>query len=275
MRTRVITAVVMVAVLIPFFIFSDTLAFPILLSFLGALGVYEMQTCIGAGKTVPSILPSLLVAAGLPFLSRHCPGQVLPFSFLIFFLLIILSYGASVFSKGKYPVDIAALSCSTTAYISFGFSSVLLLRDLPHGEAVCFLSFVIPWVTDTFAYFCGRAFGKHKLIPEVSPKKTVEGSVGGTLCALLLTLLYGFLIGRFTSLTPNYLGIAVTAAAGSLLSQCGDLMMSLVKRKFGVKDYGKLFPGHGGVLDRFDSVLCTAPALYFLTAFLPSLSLFK
>lgn len=130
-------------------------------------------------------------------------------------------------------------------------------------------------MTDTFAYFCGRAFGKHKLIPDVSPKKTVEGSVGGTVCAVLVTLLYGLLIGAVTESKPNYLPLALVTLIVSLVSQCGDLIMSLVKRKFGIKDYGKLFPGHGGVLDRFDSVICVSPFIYFMTEFIPVLKLFS
>jgi len=130
-------------------------------------------------------------------------------------------------------------------------------------------------VTDTFAYFSGRLFGKHKLIPAVSPKKTVEGSVGGTLFAVILTVLYGFVIGQVSEATPNYIALAVVALVVSLLSQCGDLVMSLVKRRFGIKDYGKLFPGHGGVLDRFDSVVITAPTLYFLITLVPNFHLFS
>ncbi len=275
MKTRVLTAIVMVAVMIPFFIFSDTIAFPLLISILAAVGVYEMQNCIGSKKQYTVSIPSIIMAAGMPFLVRCQPSGILGYVFLISFVLITYTYTVSVFSKHRFAVDTAALSASTAVYISFGFSSVILLRDLSHGQYIYFLAFIIPWVTDTFAYFCGRAFGKHKLIPDVSPKKTVEGSIGGTLSAIGITLLYGFVLGHFTEAVPNYIGLAVTAAVVSLLSQCGDLIMSLIKRKFEIKDYGKLFPGHGGVLDRFDSIICTAPFIYFLTEFVPALALFS
>ncbi len=264
----------MVAVMIPFFIFSDTVAFPLLIAFLAAIGVYEMQSCIGSKKQYAVLVPSVTAAAGMPFLVRFHPSGILGYVFLISFVLITYTYAAAVFSKHRLAADTAALSASTSVYIAFGFSSVVLLRDLFHGQYIYFLAFIIPWVTDTFAYFCGRAFGKHKLIPDVSPKKTVEGSAGGTLFAVLITLLYGFIIGRITEAVPNYIGLAVTAAVVSLLSQCGDLIMSLIKRKFEIKDYGKLFPGHGGVLDRFDSIICTAPFIYFLSEFVPALKLF-
>jgi phosphatidate cytidylyltransferase len=265
----------MVAAMVPFFIFSHTVAFPLLMAFLGAVGVYEMQGCIGAKKLLAASLPPMLVAAGLPFLVRYGKGNVFAYLFAIAFALIAYEMIVSVFSGKKFGVESAALSGAMGVYVAVGFAAVVMLRDLPYGQFIYFLTFIIPWVTDTFAYFSGRLFGKHKLIPEVSPKKTVEGSVGGTLFAVLLTVLYGFVIGKVSEATPNYLALAVVALAVSLLSQCGDLVMSLVKRRFGIKDYGKLFPGHGGVLDRFDSVVITAPTLYFLTTLIPHFHLFS
>lgn len=275
MKTRVITAIVMIAVIIPFFIFSDTVAFPILASFLAAVGVYEMQGCIGSKKQLLISLPSIIIAMSVPLLARYVSENLLTYVFIISFALITYNYAVSVFSKHKYGVETAALSASTTVYISFGFASIVLLRDLSFGQYIYFLAFIIPWVTDTFAYFCGRAFGKHKLIPDVSPKKTIEGSIGGTLFAIGLTLLYGFVISKTTDAIPNYLGIAIVSLIVSLLSQCGDLIMSLIKRKFEIKDFGKLFPGHGGVLDRFDSVILAAPFIYFLSEFVSVLTLFS
>lgn len=275
MKTRVLTAIVMVAVMVPFFVFSDTVAFPILMALLGAVGVGEMFACVGAGKRYLGALLPLVTALGMPFLARYVTGaELFTYLFPIAFALVAYAFSVSVFSGEKYDVNQAAVTGASSIYIAFGFSSLVLLRDLPYGLWLCFLAFIIPWMTDTFAYFCGRAFGKHKLIPTVSPKKTVEGSVGGTLCAILLTLLYGFLVGQFTEATPQYLALALTALAVSLLSQCGDLIMSLIKRKYGIKDYGKIFPGHGGVLDRFDSIIMTAPILFFVTTLIPSMTLF-
>ena len=275
MKQRVITAIVMVAVMIPFFIFSWTLAFPVLAGFLAAVGIFEMQRCIGSVKHYAVSVPTVIAAAGMPFLVRYVKNDVIGYVFFICFALITYTFAVSVFSKHRFPVETAAFSCSTAVYISFGFSALVLLRDLEHGRYIYLLAFIIPWVTDTFAYFCGRAFGKHKLIPDVSPKKTVEGSVGGTVCAVLVTLLYGLLIGAVTESKPNYLPLALVTLIVSLVSQCGDLIMSLVKRKFGIKDYGKLFPGHGGVLDRFDSVICVSSFIYFMTEFIPVLKLFS
>lgn len=121
MKTRVLTAIVMVAVMIPFFIFSDTIAFPLLISILAAVGVYEMQNCIGSKKQYTVSIPSIIMAAGMPFLVRCQPSGILGYVFLISFVLITYTYTVSVFSKHRFAVDTAALSASTAVYISFGF----------------------------------------------------------------------------------------------------------------------------------------------------------
>lgn len=276
MKTRVLTAIVMVAVMVPFFVFSDTVMFPLLMALLALIGIYEMQGCIGSKKQPIPVILSVLTGAGMPFLARYYNGEgFFGYVFLIAFALIALTFVVSVFSGDEFTVEKAALSSSTAVYIAFGFTSLVLLRDLKFGVYIFLIPFVISWMTDTFAYFSGMLFGKHKLIPSVSPKKTVEGAIGGTVCAVALTLLYGFIAGRISGSEPQYLSIAIIATVVSVLSQCGDLVMSLIKRKFGIKDYGKLFPGHGGVLDRFDSIIITSPFIYFITTLIPFMELFK
>ena len=276
MKTRVITAIVMVAAMVPFFIWSDTVAFPILMALTASVGIYEMQGCIGSKKQYFSSVFAAAVGLGMPFLARYYKGGgLLGYLFLSAFAVITYMLIVSVFSGKAFTVETAALSGATTVYISFGFTAMVLLRDMPYGQYIYFLPFIISWMTDTFAYFSGMLLGKHKLIPSVSPKKTVEGAIGGTLFGVLLTLLYGFIVGQVSDASPNYLAIGIVALVVSLLSQCGDLIMSLIKRKFEIKDYGKLFPGHGGVLDRFDSIIITASFIYFLVSFVPSLTLFK
>lgn len=276
MKTRVLTAIVMVAVMVPFFVFSDTVMFPLLMALLALIGIYEMQGCIGSKKQPIPVILSVLTGAGMPFLARYYNGEgFFGYVFLIAFALIALTFVVSVFSGDEFTVEKAALSSSTAVYIAFGFTSLVLLRDLKFGVYIFLIPFVISWMTDTFAYFSGMLFGKHKLIPSVSPKKTVEGAIGGTVCAVALTLLYGFIAGKISGAEPQYLSIAIIATIVSVLSQCGDLVMSLIKRKFGIKDYGKLFPGHGGVLDRFDSIIITSPFIYFITTLIPFMELFK
>lgn len=275
MKTRVLTAIVMVAVMVPFFVFSHTVAFPILMALLSAIGIYEMSACIGAKKQGFATALAMAVGLGMPFLVRYCGEGVFGYLFVIAFAIIAVCIICAVFSGESFTADKAAILSSNAIYISFGFSSLVLLRDLKYGVYIFIIPFVISWMTDTFAYFTGMLIGKHKLIPTVSPKKTVEGAVGGTVFAVALTLLYGFIAGKLSGAEPQYLSIAIIATVTSVLSQCGDLVMSLIKRKYGIKDYGKLFPGHGGVLDRFDSIIITASFIYFITAFIPFMEIFK
>ena len=267
MKTRVLTAIVMVALMVPFFVWSGTVAFPILMALLGAVGAYEMQSCIGVKKQYLSVIPAVLVGMGLPFLARYVSDGIFGYIFLISFGIITYMLILSVFSGKKYTVENAALSAVTSVYISFGFCAMVLLRDLRFGGYIFLLPFVISWITDTFAYFSGMLFGKHKLIPSVSPKKTIEGAVGGVVFCVIFFVVYGIIIELTTEYEANYFVLAVAGVIVSVVSQIGDLIMSLIKRKFGIKDYGKIFPGHGGILDRCDSILAVTTVVAIICTF--------
>jgi len=131
------------------------------------------------------------------------------------------------------------------------------------------LIFLSSWGCDTCAYCAGRLFGKHKMAPVLSPKKTVEGAIGGVIGSILLTLLYSVIMRRFMEIPDKtmYVMLAVSAV-GAFISMVGDLAASAIKRNYEVKDYGKLIPGHGGILDRFDSVFFTAPIVYYMAVHL-------
>ena len=152
--------------------------------------------------------------------------------------------------------------------IPFLLSSVLrILAQYEKGRLYLLAPFLAAWCCDSFAQITGILFGKHKLIPQVSPKKTVEGSVGGLLGGMAGLLVYGAAAGRWFGGQPNYPLLALAGLAGALAGMLGDLAMSLLKRKSGIKDYGNIMPGHGGVLDRFDSVLFAAPLFELLFRF--------
>lgn len=136
------------------------------------------------------------------------------------------------------------------------------------GLYYLFLIFICAWMTDTGAYFSGRFFGKHKLAPSISPKKTVEGSVGGIICAMLGCIVLGLVATYINEASPNYWLLALVGLIGSCLAQLGDLIASLIKRTCGVKDFGNIMPGHGGALDRFDSVIMVSPFIYYLCLFM-------
>lgn len=269
MLTRILTAIGIAAVLIPTAIFSDTVAFPIVIALMSGIGCFEMLRCIGLHKNLFITVPAVLLGVGLPFASFYIPEQAFVLLSSLTAVLMFLLFTVSLFSHGKLPIEQAGMAFLSLVYILWGFSLMVLLRCINNGEYLFVLPFLGAWVSDTFAYFTGRLFGKHKLIPDVSPKKTVEGAIGGIVFAMAGFALFGFVISLFADVTPNYLALVLLGLPVSLVSIVGDLFMSLVKRRYNVKDYGKLFPGHGGVLDRFDSVLATATVLYLLCANTP------
>lgn len=269
MLTRILTAIGIAAVLIPTAIFSDTVAFPIVIALMSGIGCFEMLRCIGLHKNLFITVPAVLFGVGLPFASFYIPEQAFVLLSSLTAVLMFLLFTVSLFSHGKLPIEQAGMAFLSLVYILWGFSLMVLLRCINNGEYLFVLPFLGAWVSDTFAYFTGRLFGKHKLIPDVSPKKTVEGAIGGIVFAMAGFALFGFVISLFADVTPNYLALVLLGLPVSLVSIVGDLFMSLVKRRYNVKDYGKLFPGHGGVLDRFDSVLATATVLYLLCANTP------
>lgn len=266
MKTRVITSIVGLLIIVPVLVFSHTYAGCLFAQLLSMVSVYEMTGAVGLRKKWHLCLPLYLPAAGLPLLiffeqSRELFWEI---GMLVLALSAFYILACSVFSRGKIKVTDASVLFTMLMYIFIGFNAIYFLRHQPRGGYLLALLFIVPWSTDTFAYFSGRLFGKHKLIPDVSPKKTVEGAIGGFVMATAITVLYGVLIGLFTDVHPQYLSLIVAGVLMSCASMIGDLVMSLVKRNYGVKDFSKLLPGHGGILDRFDSNLAAAFILIIL-----------
>lgn len=166
----------------------------------------------------------------------------------------------------KYDASRIMAAGFSFLYAPVFLSFIYLTRLLPHGIYLVWLIFCGSWASDTCAYVVGMLFGRHKLAPVLSPKKTIEGSVGGILGAALIGYLYAYILCRFgtTDVTDAILwAFPAISAIGALLSQIGDLAASGIKRNHNIKDYGKLIPGHGGIMDRFDSVIVTAPLIYY------------
>ncbi len=299
MLLRTITAVVALGVFAPILIFSDTPAMLVFASAMSVIAVCELFSCVAHSRieferesrealTSPrkfwrcvialnpfALVPSTVFAAVLPIIARYAlAGNFYRYIFVLFFTYMFTVLSIAVFMIGTYPVANAAFEIVMTLYISYGFSSLVLLRDMKYGEYVFLIAFLVPWMSDAGAYFIGRGFGKHKLSPAVSPKKTVEGAVGGVIFGTASVLLYGMIVQKISGAVPHYGWIAFAGFVISVVSQCGDLIASLIKRHYNVKDYGHIFPGHGGVLDRFDSVIAAAPFLYILCLMMDKLSLF-
>ena len=267
MKTRVFTAIIMVALMVPFFVFGDTPALPSLMAFFSAVGVIELCKCIGVRiKSVIAVI-FILISAGMPFILRYSGNTFGGEGLYGIALIAVVGLILSVVLHKKYDITQISTLILFTAYISFGFSAVAKLRTSFDGVFMVYMPFIVSWTTDTFAYFSGMLLGKRKLIPEVSPKKTVEGAIGGTLCSVILSTAALLIYGHYADKRANIAVIVAVCLVLSVVSQLGDLIMSLLKRKYGVKDYGKLFPGHGGVLDRFDSVILVSSVLLLITGF--------
>lgn len=271
MKQRIITAVIAFFVLLPVLIFSDTFIFPLGLAVCAVLSVWEMFACVGLKNAWLFTAPMYVLGAAFPFLIRYLPDRdlIAPIAICAAVVWTLYAFTVLIFSHGKYPLEAVFVASFSLFYIFIGFNAILFIHDCePGGKYLYYICFLGAWITDIFAYFCGRAFGKHKLIPDVSPKKTVEGSVGGTVFCILVMVIFGFVVEKLVSeISANLLIFAVAGVLIAVVSQIGDLSMSVIKRKYGVKDYGFIFPGHGGVLDRFDSVIAVSALLMVFSLF--------
>ena len=178
---------------------------------------------------------------------------------IIAFMIFMFVY---VFNYPRFHAEQVMPAFFGVVYVAVMLSFIYLTRNLPDGKFLVWLIFLCSWGCDTCAYCVGMLIGKHKMAPVLSPKKSVEGGIGGVAGAALLGVIYAAATGGPMA---EY---ALICAVGSLISMVGDLAASAIKRNQGIKDYGKLIPGHGGILDRFDSVIFTAPIIYYLATFL-------
>jgi phosphatidate cytidylyltransferase len=253
-------------VLVPSLFFADTVVLPIAVAVFSLIATYELLHCVGLHKNLWVSIPLYLVSAALPFgvrMMTFITVLILPLALCVILLYLL---AAAVFSHGKADIQDVSTAFMLWLYTLLGFFGLIMIHDqIRGGEYLYLLAFIGAWVTDTFAYFTGMLLGKHKLIPDVSPKKTVEGAIGGVVfCTLSFVgfgLLYNHLWVADGEKTIPLVAMAIVGFLVSIVSQVGDLSLSLLKRKYGIKDFGKIFPGHGGVLDRFDSVLAVSVML--------------
>ncbi|MGL5259216.1 MAG: phosphatidate cytidylyltransferase [Lachnospiraceae bacterium] len=174
-----------------------------------------------------------------------------------------------VFAFPKYKAEQIMAAFFVLFYAPVMFSFVYLTRQLEYGIYLVWMIFIASWISDTCAYLVGMLLGRHKLAPILSPKKSIEGAIGGVVGSAIVGAIYGFILVENIIIDQKVtLIFAVLGASGSLISQMGDLAASAIKRNNEIKDYGNLIPGHGGIMDRFDSVIITAPMIYFLSILL-------
>ncbi|HIS69590.1 MAG TPA: phosphatidate cytidylyltransferase [Candidatus Gallacutalibacter stercoravium] len=231
------------------------------------VAVYEIFTAMGISKQYVIILPSLVFAVIMPLLGGGIVWDFAWYAYtvILFFIMIFMNQVLSF-------KDIAVIY-SMSMLISIALSMIVLVRYLDKDNGIFYvvLTLGLPWTADGGAYFIGSFFGKHKLCPNISPKKTVEGVIGGVIVCVICSLLIGcaFDFWLLPAISVHYGYLALLALLASLVSVIGDLTFSLTKRGCQIKDFGNVIPGHGGVLDRFDSVIFVAPLVSFFVQWLP------
>lgn len=269
MKTRIITAAVLLCIFIPVVLLSHTFVYVVFAAALALVGAYEMLSCMKTSKNLKILIPSLLYSVLTVSLTRveNFDKALVCLTAIYLFALLALSVFGN--EKDRENLSETAFAALMIVYITFGFSMLVAVRDASNGVFLFPIAYAAAWVSDTGAYFVGLKFGKRKLIPEISPKKTVEGFVGGLASCVIVVMIYASFVGIFSPVTPNYFWIFFCSVILSAASVAGDLIASMVKRKYKIKDYSHLFPGHGGVLDRFDSIIATATLTYILTSITP------
>ena len=264
MLIRIITSLVAVCVLIPALLLSNTVLFPAIIGVVAIICLYEIFKCFGYEKKWAMTIPLYLIAAAAPACVRYVknPLNVAYLAMIVAVVYGIYLFALIVWSHGKLPFGNTVAMFLLTMYIIAALSAIVFIRDFQDsGKYIYLLIFIGAWVTDIFAYFTGYFLGRHKLIEDVSPKKTIEGSIGGIVfCAGGFALL-GWIVDRFFEQNANLLFLVISGVLVSVIAQIGDLIMSVIKRHYKIKDFGKLFPGHGGMLDRFDSILAVSLGL--------------
>lgn len=224
------------------------------------IGMMELYRAVGVNKSVPGAVGYL---AGAAYLILVLFGQT-NYLLMLSCAFIIVLMGAYVLSFPKYNSEQISMIFLGLFYVAVTLSFIYRVRISEGGAYTVWLIFIGAWGSDTCAYVVGRKFGKHKVAPELSPKKTVEGCIGGMLGAALIGFIYALIFKEEITGMNALIVFPVTGALGSIISQIGDMAASGIKRNKNLKDYGRLIPGHGGVLDRFDSVIFIAPICYYL-----------
>ncbi len=259
MKLRILTAVIGIPILLVMLLWVPLWVCGIAVGLLCALACYELMH-MALGKTHRRIYFSAMICAFiLPVISSFEPHLAWSVGvLLLLFFILSIEQMATFHTQQRITLEMVAVSMMAGGLLPLMLSTLLRIGQIPIvGRVRMLVPFIIAFSSDSGAFFTGRAWGKHKLAPLISPKKTLEGALGGVLAGALMALLYGLLL-QAVGFGVDLLALSGFGVVGAVVSQLGDLTFSAFKRQYDIKDYGNILPGHGGVLDRFDS-------LYYLT----------
>lgn len=267
MKVRIISGVVGAALAVLVLLLHGTFVFPLTVAALICVALYELYR---AGKCLHcriSVGAGFLYGAVTPFLQYyHNAKAALGLTFLCVVAMFVEMVVLHKVVRYQETIYIAAVTLLVTSSLNM---LNRLLQGSPYGLACVILALCSAWIADTGAYFSGTFFGKHKLCPEISPKKTVEGFFGGIVTDIIVMVIFALIYSLISGAHVHYLWLIFAGAVCAVISVLGDLSASVLKRQQGLKDFGNIMPGHGGVMDRFDSVLFTVPAFYVLEYLYP------
>lgn len=254
MKTRILSAIILLPLLAVIYFGGRILLVACFI--VGAMGIREFYR----GFEKLNIKPSYLIA-NISILALYAVNLFAPMNYhyyMLWFTAVIFMSLFYLFKMEERRLEDAMATITGIVYVVYFSFHVTLVEQIPELGVFVWLIILTAFGTDTMAYFTGMLLGKHKLCPKISPKKTVEGSIGGILGSLILCGIFAYLFAP-----QFFIHCIIIGFLGGVISQFGDLTASIFKRKMGIKDYGNLIPGHGGILDRFDSVLFTAPVVYY------------
>lgn len=269
MKTRVIVSLILLPILLAVVLALPAVYTAILFAIMSVIAVQELLYTTKLVENRRLIFYAMLAAVAVTAWGYF--GHPYTWGLLGFTALCILLFLEMVLSHARLPFSQVCMALFSGVVVPLLLTSLVRIRIMNDGKFYILVAFVIAFSADSGAYFAGRFFGKHKLAPTVSPKKTVEGAVGGMVSAVLCMLLYGLILQLGFDKQIHYGYAAIYGLVGSVVSILGDLAFSVVKRQEGIKDYGKIIPGHGGILDRFDSMTMVAPVAEVLILLLPML----
>ena len=272
MKTRILVAVIAIPILVLIIFFAPVWVLGAVVGIIAACAAWEFLRC-----TEMDIKKRMLVYAAVASFCIPLGGALLPadkvYETVLFLLFAVMFCELMLSFRHKTTMDFETVAVMLLAggVMPILLAAIVRLDAREHGSVYALLPFIAAFSSDSGAYFAGTFLGKHKLTPRLSPHKTLEGSVGGFLSAIVLMLIYGLVL-KAAKFEVNFAVLAVYGFLGSLACQLGDLSFSAVKRLCGVKDYGNLIPGHGGMLDRFDSMFWTAALIEILVTWVPAIT---
>ncbi len=273
MKSRILTAIIGMPIVLIVFFFYNTIALNIAISAISIIAVYEILHTTKYVKNPALLITSMLFAGVVPFTQMGVLKEMFTVIVMAYIVILIVI----LFAKhSTLKFEEIAISFTCAFLVPYAFSSIVFVREIQTQTALhsIIMIFLCAWISDTGAYFTGLLFGRHKLAPTISPKKTIEGAIGGIFFCIIVNIAFTYIYADVVSkgdiqLQVQLAALLILSFVGSIVGILGDLTTSIIKRQCEIKDFGHIMPGHGGILDRFDSILFIAPFLYIVLQAFP------